>query len=395
MRLPAAALGRLATAWMVAAITSCSVPPSIETPATTANSPPASLATPEASVEPPASHIPGISPVPEVSASWDWQEVGTLDRRREFSASPTFDGRYLIDVTRSRRGSVVVVDTRGGSVVINHEVPDFNAGWATDRAWLMDPWLLLTETNHLRPAPTRVYRYDLRTAQRVELSAIAGFPSAYLVWSAADGLAVFNSDHPRRLLSCLVVMDVSALTWEQRWCGPEGWLVGWAQIGADGTVTFRLQEDPRPDTEPCVRLLRMALDGVGQPDEIMLNEECHAFSGAGGFNWTAWSEVGLRDEDIEDSHGYAELEDGTLVDLGYVETGTISACGEWVYWNDYVAWASAERLIRWRPGEPKEVVFTTPRDSLLSGGVCSGSWFTIMVSEQGATEHVYTVKPPS
>ena len=288
----------------------------------------------------------------------------------------------------------MVVDTQSGGVAAQHRVRGFEAGWRTDTAWLLAPWLLVTEANTLEPGaePLRIYRYDLRTGDSVTVTRLTEFPEASLVWDAADGLAVFDTMHLDRLTSCYWTLDVAALAWRRVWCGPRTWIVDWLRLGPGPTVTLRLQEDPHDGLEPCVRLFRHPLTTDEEPTEVPLQTPCQAFSGAGGSDWTAWSEVGLHSEDIGESAGFAQLPDGRVVSLGYVATGSLSACGGWVYWQARMTRPERPTLVRWRPGEDAQLVFEGRSGTLLGRQECNGGWMTIMVAVPGETETVLSAQ---
>ncbi len=324
----------------------------------------------------------------------DWLPNGTHPFRvRNPTASATFDGTYLVDITRSVRGSAVVVDTTTGAVVLQHSVPDFDDGWATADAWLAAPWIVITETNNLDPFTLgiRAYRYDLRNGERLSITDIDGMPDPGFVWSVAYGHAVFDTAYPALLTSCLVDLELGTLTWSERWCGPKGWLVDWARMGPNDTVTFRLQEDPVPEREPCVRLLRISRAGTESAADLPLRMECKGFSGAGGSNWTLWSEVGLREPGIADSEAYVQLPDGQVASLGAIVTGSVTACGNWVLWLRNNPPDSSQSLLRWRPGEDVQMILGSPPHSLIGAPQCSDDWVTVMVAEQATTESVYSV----
>lgn len=291
---------------------------------------------------------------------------------------------------------VVLFDTERGVDVVRHQVRDADAGWVAHDAFLSGRWFLVTESNATAPFETglRIHRYDLESGERDRVDGTDDLPEADLEWSVADGLAVFDTKHRDRLVGCVVTLDIDTLDWRERWCGPTGKLVDWARLGPGGTVTFRLQDEPVPEAEPCVRLFRLNAAGDEEPVELPMQEACKAFSGAGGTDWTAWSEVGLRAEFIGRSRGFAKLSDGTILSLGRVQTGTITACGDWVYWQDEVPTRSAERLLRWRPGRQAEIVFETSVNSLLGTQQCAGGWLTVVVADEGATETTYAALPP-
>lgn len=323
---------------------------------------------------------------------WSWQEFGTSELGGESSASPVFDGRYLVDSTRSDRGSAVVVDTTNDRIVIDHGVPDFDAGWAAHTAFLMDPWFIITEANSVGAGAIRAYRYDLRSGDRTSLTATEGFPPPGPVWSAANGLAVFVSNDEDRRVSCLIVLEVASLQWSERWCDPGEQFVDWVRLGPEGAVTFRTQEGSVPEREPCTRLFRLAAVGDTNPTEVPLVEACKGFSGAGGVDWTVWSEVGLRSPSITRSHAYGQLPNGDGVELGDIQTGTVTACAGWIYWQVEVPASSSEELRRWRPGSSGEIVFETPPDSLLGTQECAGDWLTVVVAESGVTETTFAAR---
>jgi len=362
---------------------------------TPASPPPNTTAVASPTTEPTPQPSPTDRHVDPIRVDWEWQQLGVAPLLEWSAASSVFDGRYLVDQARSTRRSTFVVDTADGSVVVRHRVADVEAGWIPHQAFLSDPWLIVTEANTIdRGGSLRAYRYDLRSGEHERLDTLEGFPEPGLSWSVANGLAVFDTKHLDRLVDCLVTADIETLEWRERWCGPTLKLVDWPRPGPDGTVTFRLQDEPVPEAEPCVRLFRLSLADDEEPVELPLQELCKAFSGAGGPDWTAWSEVGLRAEFIGRSKGFAQLPDGTILSLGRVQTGTITACGDWVYWQDDVAARSSERLYRWRPGREAEIVFETPVNSLLGTQQCANGWLTVVVADEGATETTYAALPP-
>jgi hypothetical protein len=289
---------------------------------------------------------------------------------------------------------VVVVDTKDGHVVIDHMVPDFADGWATHGAFITGPWLIVTEANTLHSSDVRAYRYDLRSGTQIDLNGKGSLPAPGDIWSVSDGLATFATNDVDRLVSCLIVFDVASLEWRERWCDPQEQFVDWVRLGPGGTITFRLQESSVPEREPCARLFQLQEAGSDTPTELPLQETCKGFSGAGGPDWAGWSEVGLRSPSIARSHGYAQRPDKRIVGLGDLQTGSLSACGDWLYWQVEVPASSSVQLRRWHPGSDGEIVFETPPDSLLGRQECSGRWLTVVVAEQGATETTYSALAP-
>ena len=324
--------------------------------------------------------------------SWRWQEASPLPRQDGLTAAAAFDGRYLIDPSRADAGrSLVVIDTANQEVAVKHVVRDYGDGWRTDRAWLVAPWLIVAELNAFDPdaAGSRLYRYDLRSGAGEEVTIKAGFPAPWIVWDIQSSTAVFDTRDAATQTSCIWTFDIDALTWEQQWCEPQGWIVGWLRLGPGLAVTFRSQEGPHDGLEPCVRLYRTSLENDDEPTEIDLQHACQAFSGAGGADWTAWSEVGLHAEDIEYSPGFAVSSASGIRSLGAVETGSLTACGEWVYWQGRAVGPQHETLVRWRPGEHAQVVFEARPGDLMGMQQCDGGWLTITTVVPGQTETIH------
>jgi hypothetical protein len=155
-----------------------------------------------------------------------------------------------------------------------------------------------------------------------------------------------------------------------------------------------MQEDPRDGQEPCVRLFTLDLAGNKDPTEVSLQTTCLAFNGAGGPDWTAWSEVGLHSEDLGESRGFAQSPDATLVDLGWVETGTMTTCGDWVYWQGREGTQQPQPLLRWQPGSSAEIVFEAGVHTLMGGQECAQGWLTVVVAEPGGSRTIYAAEAP-
>lgn len=290
----------------------------------------------------------------------------------------------------------MVRDGPSGEVILRHDVGGYAQGWHADRAFLAGTSLVITEVDADDPfgQRTRVFRYELTTGERVQIVPSRLRPAATLEWAVAGGTAAYATKDPETRTSCLVVISLETLEWDERWCASEGWIVDWLRSGPGDTVTFRLQEDGGGAEEPCVRLYRLGLHTTEGPYELPVQDECAAFSGAGGPDWTMWSEVGLRAEYIEDSDGYAQVPDGLVIPMGMVLTGSISACGEWAYWQQYVAESQTTRLVRWRPASGVEILLEAPPDSLMGRLYCSDSWLTISIRDAAREDTVYTISPP-
>lgn len=341
-------------------------------------------------------------------ADWDWKRIGPtgsegnrLSMGSRFTAS--FDGRYLADPYRSSDDSAVIVDTTTDKVVGRYVMDgsDVRQGWRIGEVQVDAPWVVVLESNGDDSVPreqkgTRAYRLDLRSGEQTFLNELDGFPPTGpgTWWGYADGTLTYGSEDYSTRTSCLVAVDIEALSWEKYGCTRNAF-VDRPNIGADGKITYQLQAEPKNGAQPCVKLMHLDLaDGPdAKPTEHPLHKDCIGFSGVPGADYTVWSEVGLHSAMIAESKATARLADGRIADLGTATTGSISWCDGWVYWQQP---GDIVKLVRWQPGSDIEQVYTGKDGHILSLPKCGDGWLTLADNSVDSGEiTTYTARAPS
>jgi hypothetical protein len=353
----------------------------------------------------PAPTAPAATPLgggaQAIVASWRWDPIGSY-QRSDHNLTASYDGRYLTDIPGSPRDGVRIVDTSTDRTVVEHAPPrDPRVNWHVSNVWFDAPWLVVEESAYDGGAPVRAYRYDLRTGARMPIGAAAGMPTPtnFLGWSAGGGLVTYATGTPVTG-ACVVVVQLDTLSWRKRHCVPAKSSIDRTQLGPGGTVVFKVEtwKVSKPGQLPCARLYAMPATGTSAPAPLPQRAACDGFSGVAGAGWQVWSESAVDTELPMVSTGYARAPDGSVTELGEVQTGSIAPCGDAAYWIVAIGGSNGNQdatLARWRPGGSPEVVYRGGPGAILAELHCADgrATFTRNVVDTGE-ETAFSVIPP-
>lgn len=207
------------------------------------------------------------------------------------------------------------------------------------------------------PGAQRALLVDLDTGEQRDVAKGPGpNPARTGTWAMGDGSLAYTSGGQGDRF-CLTVASVDSLEGRDLHCGKPREGLTQLRINADhvGGVTF-VNATPMA----CLTLQTAALsdDSVSPVDEAT---KCRGWEVVPVGSDAVWSEV-FRPGQVELGQIKASV-DGSVTELGLGSTGTLTGCGDWVYWSQPPGkddeGKHGDRLMRWHPGGSVEVAHDT------------------------------------
>ena len=186
---------------------------------------------------------------------------------------------------------------------------------------------------------------------------------------------------------CLAAFDLASGAGEIDYCAPPEH--GFSNVVASSTTTALMTFD---DTRPVsCRTLATLTDGIAEP--VPGVPGCTGWDIAATGTGAVWSV--LPDEQQVQSGDFFASADGTTYHLGTGATGTLTPCGDSVYFARNGVGGEPAQLLRWTPESTLEVVYAAPGGGpgFLGEPACGGSVLTVSAFGTGGDEQVFAVAP--
>lgn len=307
----------------------------------------------------------------------DWRLVRQWDRGDPDSFG-TYDGTYIVLVASPSTGpGYSSVETSGGVELIHHDPG--TADWQTQDGWLSPYAAVFMDIN----LPRRVARLTVYSLPSGELSAWSEDGSMTGVSPDAnvsrDTLAYFTGRPETGM--CLHVVDLQTMRDRESDCGDQREILGDVEVKGSNVFVSHLRGVSQPARRcKTVGLLDLTTGQSDAAAERAVNRQsdCLAWSGTRFDGGWAWDVANPNSPDIATAHGFARLDSGRLIDLGVMETDSMLACGDHLYWS--MLQGEVQELVEWNHVSGAGIVLDSGPDAIFTSRQCSDDrWLTTRV----------------
>jgi hypothetical protein len=334
-------------------------------------------------VEAPPSPAPVDDRVQVVDALWDWDVrvrdvpidyAGALDEGASVRVGPAGPG-----------GSTAVVDvsSRRTLATLRPTTPGRTIGAVA----VAEPYVVWSDYTAEATSPT-LHVLDARSGEATTVDGRPGVaePGAPPTFALHDHRLAYTTQDVGST-SCLVLLDLR--TWRSstvHCTDRDDQGVGDPTLTAHGlaAITF----DPRVGRRGCARPLFTRRPGAEPLEPVPGSSTCWATTALVGPDFVAWDDQRPRSPDLADLLVHTDA-DGTRA-LPRGDAGTLTLCGEWIYWTSWPRTGERTEVRRWRPGADIEVVHRSPSADAgtLTAPQCHGDrlTFTRTVFSRGSQE---------
>lgn len=340
---------------------------------------------------------PGTSPSPSPSSTTSTTPSPSTTSSPTGTGGPVIPTTALLDwidtgggpddvVVKGALVGVAVVDGGRSAQVTGPDLDrtlSAGEGRRFDDVLLDDDWLVVVaqDTKETRPAEATVV--ELATGEPREVSPT---PAAGGHWTMHGGTLHYPTTGPQDSY-CLAAFDLASGEGEVDYCAPPRH--GFSNVVASATTTALMTFD---DTRPVsCRTLVTLTDGVAEP--VPGTPECTGWDVAATPTGAVWTV--LADEQNVGAGEVFASADGTTYDLGPGATGTLTPCGDSVYYARNAAGGEPAQLLRWTPEGTLEVAYAAPGDGpgFLGEPACAGNVLTVSAFGADGDEQVSAVAP--
>ncbi|WP_210439166.1 hypothetical protein [Nocardioides xinjiangensis] len=311
---------------------------------------------------------PGPTPEPTV-APLDWRDTGVEAGTRYVRGT---DWEAVVDAGGSR------VELRDGDRSVTVAA---GRGRRISEVLMSEDWAVVVRQDRAETAPSLVVAVDLATGERRDVTTPPAASGGSWALSGGDLHYPTYGDDGAYCLATAALADSNG---EDGWCAPSR--SGFSGLTASehgvGLMTF---DDARPVACRTVNLLQ-----AGVPQPVEGPSGCLAWDVAATADGAVWSEV-PRPRRQEEAVVHADA-DGTVVDLGPGTTGTVTPCGDSVFFvRDPQSADEPARLMRWTPDHTLEVAYesSSTGNAFLGEPTCGGGVLTVASFGDEGDEHVW------
>jgi len=322
---------------------------------------------------PATSARPSLAPV-------GWRKVRSVPRSAQ-AIEVTGNGTYLAywddadPDTLSKQQ--VRVSTAAGRLILEEGVSD-PSSFIQD-VWLSDHYLVVEEINE---AARRVHvvAYDLPSGRVVELPHAARPTQPEM--DATGGLVALISGAASTGM-CVQIVDLTTHASKKVACRGRGDVLGDVAM-AGKEVIFSAVKSPN-SPQRCKQIFTAS---DGRVEEVPLAVRCIGWSGAVTDQAIAWDEMDPASQLMGESVGYIDTGEGPPQELEPMETDTIVACGDDLYWLSQDG--RGERIDRRDAGGRIETIWKPKNDLVPVNLRCTdGRWLSMRTDDiDGVDEHL-------
>lgn len=314
---------------------------------------------------------PGDGEVTPTTALLDWTPTGRDPEEQvvtgaEWSVRVTGDGARA-EITGPGTGQGIAA----------------GPGRRIDDVLMDEEWLVVVAQDEQETEPARATVLELATGESRDLRPR---PAPGGDWAMHGGTLHYPTLGPQRSY-CLAAFDLPSGEGEVDYCAPDRH--GFSHVSASATATALMTfDDARPVS--C-RTLATLTDGVAEP--VAGVPECTGWDVVATPSGAIWSV--LPDEQQVQAGDFSASADGTTYHLGAGATGTLTPCGDSVYFARNAAGGRPAQLLRWTPAATLEVVYAAPGTGpgFLGEPECAGRVLTVSAFGAGGDEQVHAVVP--
>ena len=256
-------------------------------------------------------------------------------------------------------------------------------GRRIDQVLLDDEWLVVVAQAKDDKRPARATVLELATG---ESRRPTPRPAPGGGWAMHGGTLRYPTTGPEGTY-CLAAFHLPSGQGEVDYCAPPRH--GFSHVVASSTTTALMTFD---DTRPVsCRTLATLTDGVAEP--VAGVPDCVGWDVAATPTGTVWSV--LPDEQQVEAGRFHATADATTYDLGLGATGTLTPCGDSVYFARNAAGGRPAQLLRWTPQGTLEVVYAArgTGPGFLAEPACAGNVLTVTSFGAGGDEVVSATAP--
>jgi hypothetical protein len=286
------------------------------------------------------------------------------------------DGAWTITVPASG-GRAVIDGPNGGTIPAGpnrriDEVLSAGGGLA-----------VVVAVDELEERPQRAIVVDLANGmQRHEVTDPVPAPGGS--WSLHDDVLHYATyDGADYCLATASAMHDGTVSW----CQPKGH--GFSQLlQTDSGLALMSFDDERP---ACRRLFQLE-DHEAEPEVPGVPQDCSGYDIGLTGNGAVWSTI--PNEHRIESADFHALADGATYDLGPGNSGSLTSCGDSLFFTRDAARGEPARLLRWT-GSSLEVAYESPGtgEAFLEEPVCAGTTLTVTAYGEGGDERVSATVP--
>ncbi len=325
------------------------------------------------STESPSTIVSPAGDVTPTTALLDWESTG-------------FDPE---DLVVKGAGWTVQVTGQGTRADVNGDAPgthgsiEAGQGRRIDDVLLDDEWLVVVAQDEQEARPAQATVMELATGDRRKLTPV---PAAGGSWAMHGGTLHYPTTGPRDAY-CLAAFDLASGEGEVDYCAPPKH--GFSGVVSSSTATALMTfDDARPVS--C-RTLATLTDGIAEP--VPNVPDCTGWDIAATDTGSVWSV--LPDEKQVEAGDFSASADGATYHLGVGATGTLTPCGDSVYFARNGVGGEPAELLRWTPEATLEVAYAAPGDGpgFLGKPACAGNVLTVSAFGAGGDEQVFAVAP--
>ena len=258
---------------------------------------------------------------------------------------------------------------------------------------LDEGWAVVVLRDTLQQRPSRATLVDLATGATTVLDGGSDPPTVNGgTWALHGGLLV-HATRGRDNGYCLAARNLGTRGPEARgatvYCAPEKH--GFTNARISPTEVALMAFD---DHRPSCRSLGTVADGDLLPlPEV---EACKGWEAVVTEGGPVWAEI-PRPNVLDESHVYAGVPDGAVVDLGPATSGSLTWCAGATYFvRDPQSPGEPARLLRWTDAGAFEVVYETPPggQAFLDGPRCGGDRITLSAYAESGDQQVSAALDP-
>ncbi|MBA3782444.1 MAG: hypothetical protein H0X12_11415 [Nocardioides sp.] len=256
-------------------------------------------------------------------------------------------------------------------------------GRRIDDVLLDDEWLVVVAQDKQETRPAQATVLELATGDSRD---VAPEPASGGQWVMYGGTLHYPTTGPQNTY-CLAAFDLASGEGEVDYCAPPKH--GFSNVVASSTTTALMTFD---DTRPVsCRTLATLTDGVAEP--VADVPECTGWDIAATDTGAVWSV--LPDEKQVEAGDFSASADGAAYHLGMGATGTLTPCGDSVYFARNGAGDEPAQLLRWTPDATLEIAYAAPGNGpgFLGKPACAGNVLTVSAFGAGGDEQVSAVAP--
>lgn len=319
----------------------------------------------------PTTEPTGAGTVTPTTALLDWRSAGD-DPEQTVVVGESWTVRLLDDGARAEVSGPAGDDT-----------VEAGPGRRIDDVLLDDDWLVVVAQDQQGTRPAQATIRELATGDSREPTPA---PAAGGAWTMYGGTLHYPTTGPQDTY-CLAALDLASGEGEVDYCAPPRH--GFSNVVASSTTTALMTfDDARPVS--C-RTLATLTDGVAEP--FTGAPGCTGWDIAATDSGAVWSV--LPDEQNVGTGDFSASADGTAYDLGTGATGTLTPCGDSVYFARNGGGGQPAQLLRWTPDAALEIVYAAPGagPGFLGTPACAGTVLTVSAFGADGDEQVSATAP--